>query len=219
MRIFTIEISYKNNPNKMRVIYLIFMLNLLTVNFAFSQKKEVVNTRFVLTDLIKTRVMLIDTTSPTMIVEQYGNDKNSLARYLNLMAISFIERSNFNQLINNLMVLSENKNVVISNWNNGYKKLSKGKIKELYTFCDSVEITNCFGGDDASYWRCDSISSFMDIMAIDFYEKWNYNKKNGMIDKEVIAYAPLTLNAKGFLNQIFTIFKEEKYIQEITEKQ
>jgi hypothetical protein len=197
------------------------MLNLLTVCLGFSQKKEVVNSKLVLTDLIKTRVMLVDTTSPTIIAEQYGNDKNSLTNYLNFTAISYLERTKFNQLINNLMVLADNKKTVISNWSNGYKKLSKEKIKERYTFCDSVYI-ECYSGDEGqyeTYWQCDSTSSFMDIIAIDFYEKWSYNKNNGMIDKEVLAYTPLTLNEKGFLKEIFTIFKEEKYIQEISEKQ
>lgn len=205
----------------MRVIYLIFMLNLLTVNLAFSQKKELVNSKVVLTDLIKIRVMLIDTTSPSIIAEQHGNDKNSLASYLNLTAITYLDRTKFNQLINNLMVLANNKKAVISDWNNGYKKLSKEKIKERYIFCDSVyiECFLCDEGQNETYWQCDSTSSFMNIMAIDFYEKWSYNKNNGMIDKEVIAYTPLTLNEKGFLKEIFTIFKEEKYIQEISEKQ
>lgn len=206
----------------MRVIYLIFMLNLLTLNLAFSQKKEVVNSKVVLTDLIKTRVMLIDTTSPAIIAEQYGNDKNSLASYLYLTAITYLDRTKFNQLINNLMVLANNKKAVISDWSNGYKKLSKEKIKESYIFCDSIE-QEAFDALGNSFrvkvFSCDSTSSFMDIMAIDFYEKWSYNKNNGMIEKEVIAYTPLTLNEKGFLKEIFTIFKEEKYIQEISEKQ
>ena len=205
----------------MRVIYLIFTLNILTVCLAFSQKKEVINSKLVLTDLIKTRVMLIDTTSPAIISEQYGNDKNSLTNYLNFTAISYLERTKFNQLINNLMILADNKNAVISNWSNGYKKLSKEKIKERYIFCDSVyiECFLCDEGQNETYWQCDSTSSFMNIIAIDFYEKWSYNKNNGMIDKEVIANTPLTLNEKGFLKEIFTIFKEEKYIQEISEKQ
>lgn len=206
----------------MRVIYLIFMLNLLTVNLVFSQKKEAANSKFVLTDLIKIRVMLIDTASPAIIASQYGNDKNSMSKYLNSNAMYYLEKTKFNQLINNLMVLADNKNAVVSNWSNGYKKLSKEKIKERYTFCDSIE-QETFDALGNSFlvkvFSCDSTSSFMDIMAIDFYEKWNYNKKNGMIEKEVIAYTPLTLNEKGFLKEIFTIFKEEKYIQEISEKQ
>lgn len=192
----------------------------MTLSLAFSQKKEVVNSKFVLTDLIKTRVMLIDTTSPTIIAEQYGNDKNSLASYLNFTAITYLERTKFNQLTNKLMFLAENKIAVISNWKSDYKKLSKEKIKECYTFCDSVLQMSCWGGEDIMYWRCDSISRFMDIKAIDFYERWLYNEKNGMIEKEVIANTFIYYDTnKEYLRELFTIFKEEKYIQEISEKQ
>ncbi len=184
-----------------------------------AQVKQIVPSKLVVSDLIKTRVMLIDTTTPATITSQFGNDKLSMHDYLNSTAISYLEKTKYNQLLSKIISLVKSKNVIITNWNCGGIKLTTKEIKNCYTFCDTVEIEE-FDKNGNGYlskvYSCDSTSIFNRIVAIDFYEKWLFNDKNGMFEKEIVAYSPIILNqGKEFFKTWLTIHKNEKYIKEI----
>lgn len=195
----------------------IFIIVFFTSN-AFGQKKQLVDSKLVLADLIKTTVMLVDTSSIEFLSQQYGR-LASLQEHKISTNLMYLETSKFNLLLNHLKKIANNRSAVIS-IDGSDKSPTSEEIIKSYTHCYMVECEE-FDKDGNSNMEpklmCDDYTKIEKTIAIEFYEKWNFNTQNGMIEKEVIAYTPLSLKNNDYILPLFTVYKNKSYIKLISE--
>jgi hypothetical protein len=197
------------------IIALLFSLNLLSQNKANDFHK------LKLTELIKTRVVLIDTTSIETI-KLFGGEENQLKNHNFENYMMYLDIAKFNQFINKIRKLAYNKNAVISIGGLSNHASEKSDIVSNYSHCDSMDIEE-YDKNGYSYFKkkliCDS-SCFLQIIAIDFYETWDFISDNGMIEKKVLAYTPIYYDySKQFYRSLFTVYLDKKTLELIAEKQ
>lgn len=200
------------NNVKSYILVLVFVTGWSIIT---AQKKELPKSNFILADIIKTTVMIIDTTNPSIIGKEY----NHLHEYKVDNSMLYMEPIKFNQLINQFKKTVYNKNAIISIWCLP-NETNRKKITDFFRSCDAVEVED-FDSKGNSFLRyvihCDSTSIFEKITTIEFYEKWNFNTINGMIEKEVIAYTPLRQTEKGFLMPLYTVYRNKNALKLITD--
>lgn len=189
-----------------------FICLILLVVFSFSAKAQ--KTKWTLAKVIKTRVIINDTTKIGTILQQYDSS-NTLNEYIENNYEKYLERRCFYQLKESIYKIAKTKNAIV--YRNG-QRLTTKEIKELYTNCDSVEVLKCFGGKNEApsftILSCDSTSKIENISAINFYETWVFNEKNKMIEKEVLAYQLEYYDFdKSLYIPLFMVFKDEKSVK------
>jgi hypothetical protein len=159
--------------------------------------------KYELARLIKTRVMLKDTTTVNTVLNRYGAT-DPVASYIADSYLNFLELGYFSEFKENIAKLSESKEALVFSDGNLKKRLNAKEIKEsVYVTEDKQKVVKASTKTD-------------NISAIDFYESWNYNEKNNMIEKEVLAYQILidkidvTTGQKLGYQQLFMIVKDEE---------
>lgn len=169
----------------------------------------------VICELIKSRVMLEDTTfkfgitrdtawtafyktKDTSRVKNFPTDMNQMT----LWEYEEYYRSFYSHFQNDKVIITD----TLFNIKKDY--LAK---TELFKICDSVQFTD--EPNSPAKWMCDSTSRLVGIKALDFYERWYCNKENGNIRKEVMAYATIAFNYKveKFLPFFFVFRDKESY--------
>ncbi len=169
----------------------------------------------VICELIKSRVMLEDTTFKFSITRDtlwsaYAktNDTSRVKKFPRDM--SQMTLWEYEEYYHSLHGLFQNDKVIISDTLFNIKKDYYAKNK-LYKMCDSIVFLDQPNKPKA--WMCDSTSALVAIKALDFYERWYCNKTDGNIRKDVLAYAAIAFNYKveKFLPSFFVFKNKESY--------
>jgi hypothetical protein len=171
------------------------------------------SSKYELARLIKTSVMLKDTTTLNTVSNRYGSSE-PIATYITQTYFNFMEPVYFTDFKEKVLKMAYSKDAhIFSNWDlkNG---LSASEIKEMLVLKHFKEIENPLTGAIDSI--TDETSTTENISVVDFYETWYYNQKNNMIEKDVLAYQVMINNidvdsgeSRG-LKGLFIIVRDEE---------
>jgi hypothetical protein len=210
----------KEKPISMKTKFFLLCLPLflaIAIN-AVSQttaKKSVASeSKKAITPLIIYDVIIFDTTKVETIAHQYSGaditayQRDAEHKYLNL-ANSKIFKNEMNALI-------KRKNALFCNgWD--FTPLTTQQLGKKITVEMTIQETDSLGNPLSTKTVADSIEMER-WQKVVFYESWSFDKKTGMISKEVLAYGFYWFNeGKELWIPLFAIVKDEETRKKLIE--
>lgn len=164
--------------------------------------------------LIRTRVMIKDTSTLGTVTATYGDPSFPLSYHIADTYVNYLEPSYFYEFKQSIHKMARSKAALIySGWNLD-SPLKVKEITDRYTLCDSIiQVSVDADGNEivTSTFHCDSTSRIENVAAVNFYESWYFNESNAMIEKEVLAYEILSYDQdKNAFRPLFMIVKDEE---------
>lgn len=219
-------ISPNSMVNKQLYICLLIAVSALFSCKDVTENKEVETTsskveETVICELIKTRVMLEDTTFKFQAVKDtvwvsYIKHRDSMRVKSfpgDMSQLSLWEYENYFHSFYNIF---KNDRVLFTDTLLNIKPDYSSRTS-IFKICDSVMFLDEPG--KPTRWMCDSTSTISSIKALDFYEKWYSNNTDGSIRKDVLAYAAIGNNYRvGKFLPVFYVFKNKETYEQLKTK-
>jgi hypothetical protein len=164
--------------------------------------------------LIKTKVLIRDSSSIQTVMNNYGDPSSPIAYHITDTYINYLEPSYYYEFKQNIYKIAHSKSALIFSGWDLKKPLTWREIFDKYAICDSLdEISIDPEGNEiiTKVFRCDSTSKIENVSAINFFESWTFNESSGMIEKDVLAYEILSFHPekRGYMI-LFMVVKDEE---------
>jgi len=185
------------------------------------QKKPVENSETILTQLIRSTVLVEDTSfayfmkKDSALTKIYRQKDSSDFKSL-VNSVSYLPAVQFENYKGGILNYLRNDKGVVANKELDLLKDAKSR-RDIYVLCDSIEFIDAPKKTKA--FVCDSTSTFLFIQGFDFYEAWVMDKISGNMRKDILAYAPVRYNeAKKKFLPVFFVFKDIETYEKIKTK-
>lgn len=168
-----------------------------------------------LTELISYKVPIRDTNWHAFVKADSLNAKGANVDEVMGTNANYLTYKAYSMYLSSLkkMILDPNSVMTDRKFNPASKIEEK---KGLFCICDSI--TEEIGGKKTSLFVCDSTSRIDQVLGLEFHEAWSLNKTTGLISKEVIAVAALTVGDGAELKPLYYFFKNKESIDLVKSK-
>ncbi len=196
-----------------------YIFYFLAVAYAASSFAQTSQARKEITPLIKTTVILKDTTrirniasrgEGDMSVHDYNEMYMSQTYHLSPAQFSIFQAAMW-------QAVRSPRSKVYQFY--GSKPWTAKEVRDRVIVCDTVmesyfdEKNNVV---EKKRWICDSTSRLHNVNRLDFYESWYFNPATNMIEKEVLGYCVLEYDReRNIYKGLFNVFRDEKAVAKI----
>jgi hypothetical protein len=159
------------------ITVLCFSSMIINAQVVDSKKTATPISKPTLARLIKTRVIVKD-------ISAVNTSSNHVSDSITETSINYLEPANFFKFKQSILKIADSKDALVFDPAGLKIHLTKKDIEYKIQSSDRRPESEML----QEYFS----AKIFNISAIDFYESWNYNEKNKMIEKEILAYQILT---------------------------